>query len=325
MKKLFLTLFFAVLATAGMYAQQISVVSSGGTTTLYQTLQDAVDGADPGSVIYLPGGGFGKNDTVTVTKKLTIIGIGHYAKKGNVDGATIISGSLSFKEGSSGSAVMGCYITGDVGIYANVNDVLIRYCNVQNVRVYDPSCLETTVNQCYLRNGAHFHGANGYFTNNVSKDVWNLCNGYIENNLFTTNKRVFGEDRFETKWSNSSIIRGNIIITTTTYGYNEGPDAIVSGNMCPSTDWNIDTDLITVNADWNDVFENYNGGAVSPASNFHFKEAYAQYENQVGIYSGTGFKDEQLAPVPYIVAKRVDTETDASGKLNVKIRVKAGQ
>ena len=74
---------------------------------------------------------------------------------------------------------------------------------------------------------------------------------------------------------------------------------------------------------WNDVFVNYNNGAVSTSSNFHFKEAYKQYENQVGIYAGTGFDDEALPPVPYIVAKHIDDHTDAAGKLNIKIRVKA--
>ena len=70
------------------------------------------------------------------------------------------------------------------------------------------------------------------------------------------------------------------------------------------------------------VFENANG--ISPTSNFHFTESNQQYENEVGIYAGDGFNDELIAPVPHIVAKRVDEQTDASGRLNVKIRVKAG-
>ena len=74
---------------------------------------------------------------------------------------------------------------------------------------------------------------------------------------------------------------------------------------------------------WVDIFTNWNGGAISPISDFHIKEGskYSSY----GIYAGTGFSDNQLAPVPYIVAKDVKEQTDASGKLNVKIRVKAGQ
>ena len=85
MKKIIFTLFLAIMATTGLYAQQISVVSSGGTTSLYRTLQEAIEGAEPGSVIYLPGGGFPISDDVKITKKLTIIGIGHYIKSGNID------------------------------------------------------------------------------------------------------------------------------------------------------------------------------------------------------------------------------------------------
>ena len=116
MKKLFLTLFLTVMATAMMYAQQIVVVSATGDTDVFQTLPDAIQGATPGSVIYLPGGGFPISDDVKITKKLTIIGIGHYAENGNVDGFTSINGNLHLDGGSSGSAVMGCYITGTVYI-----------------------------------------------------------------------------------------------------------------------------------------------------------------------------------------------------------------
>ena len=94
--------------------------------------------------------------------------------------------------------------------------------------------------------------------------------------------------------------------------------------MCP-IEYEIDPDLIKIDADWSEVFENYNGGAISPVSDFHFKGDYKQYESQVGVYAGGVDFDKQLAPVPYIVAKHVDEQTDASGKLNVKIRVKAGQ
>ena len=321
MKKLFFSLFFVILATIGLYAQQISVVSPGGATSIYRTLQEAIEGAASGSTIYLPGGGFPISNDLEITKKLTIIGIGHCNKNDNVDGTSIITGKLSFKEGSSGSAVIGCYVTSDIDIYANVNDILIKYCNFYIAHVFDPSCLGTTVNQCYLRSGANFHGANGYFTHNISQDIWNLDNGFIEYNIFTTSKYVFGSGN-DNRCDNSSII-GNVLLAPDNYW--QGGDCIVSGNMCTYNWVEIDPDLIKIDADWSEVFENYNGGAISPVSDFHFKGDYKQYESQVGVYAGGVDFDKQLAPVPYIVAKHVDEQTDASGKLNVKIRVKAGQ
>ena len=76
---------------------------------------------------------------------------------------------------------------------------------------------------------------------------------------------------------------------------------------------------------WNELFVNYNNGSVNPMSNFHFTEAYQQYESQVGVYVGGVDFDKQIAPVPYIVAKRIAEETDAAGQLKIKVRVKAGE
>ena len=321
MKKLFLTLFLTVITTAMLQAQQISVVSSGGTTKLYNTLADAINGADPGSVIYLPGGGFPISDDVKITKKLTIIGIGHYVKSGNVDGITTISGNFFFNEGSSGSAIMGCYITGNVIIGdgdASVNDALIKYCNLNNVEVKNNTCLNIIVNQNYVRGSVY--NVNGLITNNIiGNSIRGVMGGTISYNIIQSGSYGIG--------ANDSFISNNILFADGHGGYGwqhyiiEGYNNIVSNNMCR---YNCGDDCINIGEiNWTDVFVNYLG--TTPASNFHFKDEYKQYENQVGIYAGDGFNDNQLAPVPYIVAKHVDQQTDAQGKLNIKIRVKAGQ
>ena len=328
MKKIILSLFLALMATTGLYAQQISVVSSRGSTSVYRTLQEAIEGADPGSVIYLPGGGFTITDSVKITKKLTIIGIGHYSKSGNVDGVTTISGNLWFNEGSSGSAVMGCYITGNVNIGdggASVNDILIRYCNLNSVQVKNSTCQETVVNQNYIRSGLNATQAKVEITNNVIKYISNLDGGFISNNIITKGY-LSGNYYYHLHNVYNSVITGNIFLKSESIGssstsYNNS----ALGNMGWTT-FSIDEKYINLkDINSSAPFVNYNSGTISPTSDFHFKEAYSQYENQVGIYAGTGFNDQQIAPVPYIVAKRVDEQTDASGKLNVKIRVKAGE
>ena len=319
MKKLFLTFVFAIVATLAAMAQQISVVSTTGATSLYRTLQDAIEGADPGSVIYLPGGGFPISDEVKITKKLTIIGIGHYVKSGNVDGITTISGNLFFNDGSSSSAVMGCYISGDVNIGdggASVNDVLIRYCNLNSVQVKNYTCMGIIANQNYIRNICSFNYSNVTITNNVAGMIKEIDGGIVNNNIIFHGWAPL-------KNIKNSIVQNNIIIgmgSSEVGSESTFSDNIVLGNMRRFS-WGENP--IVIDVAWNDIFINFNGGAISPASDFHFKEAYKQYENQVGIYAGDGFNDNQLAPVPYIVAKRVDEQTDASGKLNVKIRVKA--
>ena len=334
MKKLFLTFAFAIVATLTAMAQQISVVSTTGATTLYRTLQDAIEGADPGSVIYLPGGGFSIADSVKINKKLTIIGIGHKSNNDNVDGVTTISGNLFFNEGSSSSAVIGCYITGDVNIGedGNVDNVLITYCNLNGIGVINNLCMETTVKQNYIRGSAVFNGSKATVSNNiVGGGIGKVNGGQILNNIIVGHYHDGTPGRFHLDYgcigASNSLIKGNLITTTTNYSNDAyyfqmligGNNTIIS-NM---SKYDFGDDCINLGeVDWNNVFVKYNG--VSATSNFHFKEDYTQYEGQVGIYHGT-FNDNQLAPVPYIVDKRVDEQTDASGKLNVKIRVKAGQ
>ncbi len=333
MKKLFLTFVFAIVATLTVMAQQISVVSTTGATSLYRTLQEAIEGADPGSVIYLPGGGFNISDEVKITKKLTIIGIGHYVKSGNVDGITTIFGSLWFNEGSSGSAVMGCYITGDVNIGeggASINDVLIRYCNLNSVQVKNSSCSDVIVNQNYIRNLSHFSSSPTKVTNNVCLRLSSISGGIVSNNIITYISSYNGPVIVSI---NNSVFCDNIILNSQsdTYGYystfSSFSNNTCTGNMVFRYQYNeqqcLPNDVINMTVQgWTEVFVNANGGAISPVSNFNFKEDYQQYSS-CGIYGGTGFNDNQLAPVPYIIAKRVDEQTDASGKLNVKIRVKA--
>lgn len=127
----------ALLATMTAAAQNIAAVSPSNATTIYQTLEEAIVGAESGSTIYLPGGGFQIKDETKINKKLTIMGVSHRGDIDNVDGATVISGNLWFNEGSSGSAILGCYIHGAVNIGEDgiVNNVTVKLCNLDVVNV----------------------------------------------------------------------------------------------------------------------------------------------------------------------------------------------
>ena len=324
-KKLFLVC-AALMCTVALMAQNISVVSSGGSTKLYRTLEAAIKGADPNSVIYLPGGGFPIADSVKITKKLTIIGIGHKAKNENADGITLINGNLFFNEGSSDSAVMGCYITGDINIGeggAAVNDILIRYCNLNAVSVKNSICQETVVNQNYIRGNSNFGSSGATFTNNIASAVCNLKGGIIKYNYIKTYSggSAYGTVYILYGCDNSTISNNIFPFRATNCGNGIGASNIYASDNMGKID--LGDNFINM-SDFSDLFVNDAG--ITPASDFHFTEAYNQY-SYIGPYStetgSTGFNDKQLAPAPYIVAKHIDDHTDASGKLNIKIRVKA--
>lgn len=334
MKKKIITLLVALMATvASVHAQQISVVAPNGATTLYRTFPDAIKGATAGSVVYLPGGAFTIPDSVKITKKLTIIGIGHKANGGNVDGGTLINGNLFFNEGSDGSAVMGCYLSGFIKIAEDgpVDDVVVRQCNLYYVQVLKSACSGIIINQNYLRvpgnitYNHNFSGCDVVFSNNItSQQVCNIGSGKVTNNIILTYNRGGGigsSDRFSLQ-AVSAEISGNIISKSN--GLIHSGNAVSNNNLI-LTNGSWGDNPIVIDADVNDIFVNYNNGAVSTASNFHFKDEYKEYESQVGIYAGTGFSDGALPPVPYIVAKKIDDKTDAAGKLNIKVRVKASE
>ena len=329
-KKLFI-LCAALVWTVALVAQNISVVAANGSTKLYRTLQAAIEGADPNSTIYLPGGGFPIADSVKITKKLTIIGIGHKTKNDNVDGVTTISGNLFFNEGSSSSAVMGCYITGNVNIGENnavVNDVLVKYCNLNSVQISNGLCLGTTITQNYVRGDSSFGSSTDVsLINNVIGRICDIASGCIKFNMICYNN--YYNYGYGNSNSTPTLVNvNNTLITNNIFRYGTGRGNIGGGSANTTNANYLESgsygdNPIVIDAVVDDIFVNINGWGISPTSDFHFKDEYKQYENQIGIYAGDGFNDKQLAPVPYIVAKKIDEQTDAAGKLNIKIRVKA--
>ena len=323
MKKVVLSLVLMIAAVT-VSAQQIAVVSSSGATTMCQTLGDAISKASSNSVIYLPAGGFQISDDVKISKKLTIVGVTHKANSDNVEGNTIISGNLNFVGGSDNSAVMGCYISGNVNIGhddSEITGILIKYCNLNSVQVKRKGNESTSlvsgtkVNQCYVRSGSYFGFSSISFTNNV---VGNAYVEYIKGGKIANN--IFCNDGYALLQVYSVSITDNYFHSSPHTG---GDGLTTSGNMCYGFNWgdNPINAGLSNRSEWNQVFQEPLG--CTPASNFHFKEKYAEYEGKVGIYGGTGFSEGCMPPVPYVSVKEIDEQTDAAGNLKVTLRVKA--
>ncbi len=347
MKKIFLLTALAVLlGIASASAQQIAVVSESGETTVYQTFEAAINGSEPSSVIYLPGGGFPISDDLKITKPLTIIGIGHKSNNDNVDGNTKIIGNLWFNEGSSSSAVLGCHISGNVIIGddgASVNFVMVKCCNLNSIQVKNSTCMGIFINQNYIRSASLFNQSNATITNNIIHSIYGVNNGSITYNILASyyyhtwggGPGVTYYEAYDCITADNTQIKNNIIIpkenkTTHPSTFSQvmyrifcGSNNVIINNLLKL---DLGEDPMNIgDVDWNDFFVGFNNGAISPASNFHLQENYLQYENIYGIYGGTYFDDHQTASVPYIVAKRIDEQTDASGHLGIRIRVKAGE
>lgn len=322
MKRFLISWCFALLAIVMVDAQQIAVVSISGVTSVFPTLAEAIEGSESGSVIYLPGGSFPISDDVKITKKLMIIGIGHDAQSDNVDGRTLISGNLSYESGSDVSALIGCYVTGNVNIgtaETPVHSVTVKYCNLNSIQVNHRDCINTEVNQNYIRNTSNCNYAIANFTNNIMHSLIFVGGGKICNNIFVSKYVVNGDWALPLYRINNAVINYNVLLDH--WQIHQGNDCQASDNMLIGNSWG--NNCINIHVNWTDVFVNHAG--ITPVSDYHFKEDFKEYEDKVGLYGGTGFSDSALPPVPYIVEKDIPEQTDASGKLNIKIKVKAGE
>lgn len=332
MKKIILTMLVAFAATLSVQAQQIAVVSTDGSTAFYRTLKTAIEDAGPGSVIYLPGGGFPIDDDVIITKKLNIFGIGHKAKGVNADGYTTISGNLHFGQGSDGSAIEGCYISGTVNIAETskdypVTDITIRKCNLDKVAVHDKDCQDITVNQNYIRSTSTFAYSRATITNNVLRAVQYLNGATICNNIFIggvyTSRSGYANGNYAFLDVKSSSINDNVSFVPMRFESTTTNDNCqADGNMVHDDSFG-DNCIWVGYAEWSSIFKNPAG--ITPNSNFHYQEEYLQHETKCGLYGGTDFDDDALPPTPYVIQKKIDTKTDAAGMLNIHIRVKASE
>lgn len=320
MKKVVLSIVLMIAAVT-VSAQQIAVVSSSGATTMCQTLGDAISKASSNSVIYLPAGGFQISDDVKISKKLTIVGVTHKANSDNVEGNTIISGNLNFVGGSDNSAVMGCYISGNVNIGNDdnaVNGILIKYCNLGSVQVSNNQCSNTKVNQNYIRGGSNFNGASAIIQNNILHSVLMITGGDISYNVFTSRYYYVGT-LYALFYVYDATVSNNVFLESS--GIHSGSNCQTSQNLTNKTAWGDDGINLGL-ANWDGVFKNNSG--VTPVSDYTFVGDYAEYNSKAGIHSGgTGFNPDCLPPVPYVSVKEIDEQTDAAGNLKVTLRVKA--
>ena len=219
----------ALIATMTAWAQNIAVVNSSNSTTIYQTLDEAINKATDGSVIYLPGGGFQISGETKINHRVTIMGVSHHGDTDNVDGATIIAGNLNFVEKSSGSAVVGVYVSGNINVGTETDSVLnftVRYCNVGSIQVKNSQSSGMVVNQTYLRNNCNFGNCNVRLINNVLHSLQGVNGGMVDHNIVTSSQAY---PRTSTYWPRytlfnvrNCVISNNIFITFDYYSLEEG-------------------------------------------------------------------------------------------------------
>lgn len=315
----------ALFATMAVNAQSIAAVSPSNVTTMYQTLDDAVTKAEDGSIIYLPGGGFKVSGDTKIKKQLTIMGVSHRIDADNEDGATVVAGDLNFEGGSSGSSVVGAFISGNINVGTvedKVTNFTVRFCNVNSIQVKNGNSSGMIVNQCYLRGNSNFGECNVRLENNILHSVQYINGGVINHNIITTYANIGGSYYSLYKIYNSAITNNFLLDSWARNTYS----CDVSNNCIGSSTWGENPIQWGEGGKWDNVFEKNKG--ISINSNFKLKSDVGKNAGtdgtDLGIYGGSGFNDDKsLAPIPRIVSKKVDEHTDGSGMLHIEVKVKA--
>lgn len=338
----------ALAATMTAAAQNIAVVSPSNETSIYQTLDEAITSEETisGSTIYLPGGSFQVKDESKIDKKLTIMGVSHRGDTDNADGATIIAGNLNFIGGSSGSSVVGAYISGNINVGTAedaVENLTVRFCNANSIQVSNGASSGLVVNQCYLRNNSNFGLCNVKLENNILHSILNVRGGIINHNVVVYN-RYLGYYDYYTDFAGHYVPGDSYRALEVVYdssitnnffldgggAFHHGENNYASHNCLGNRDWGENCIFLEQGKEWKDVFEKPLGIVIS--SNYHLKEnwvkdngSYKGTDNtEIGIYGGsTPFSDKAVAPIPRIISKKVDEHSNAVGTLTINVTVKA--
>ena len=115
--KIFLFVLTGVLALVinNAISQNLIAVQNGGTTSFYSSLDSAVNNAQNGDTIYIPGGNYTINDTIN--KRIHLVGSGIHPDSANVTSMTLISGysQIILDSGADNGSVTGIYFLYPMG------------------------------------------------------------------------------------------------------------------------------------------------------------------------------------------------------------------
>ena len=267
-------LFFAVLITCGLFAQQASAkiwrVNSnsnyngtslwgdnfGGTSTypVFAQLANANSSnlVSSGDTLYVEGSTIAY-DNVTFTKKLVIIGPGYFLTENPKVSNDVLSanvGEVVFNTGSQGSQLLGVTIISVYGIDINVSNILIKRCKIDYSVTVTYNISDISIVQNYFTNinnnntsaiavSPYGFPTNFVFNNNISKRTLLLAYSTTTYTAQECNHNVFDCPAISGKPSiqlNTGSFKNNILKTpTATVNINGGSNQNISYNISASS------------------------------------------------------------------------------------------
>lgn len=339
MQKLFVLCVAACFWIEATYSQNVIVLHHNSTPSFFTTLGDAVNSASSGDTIYLPGGQM-QIGTLTIDKKLHIIGAGYRNDSSMATGRTYLDGIIILITGADSSSLEGFYLTNYISLGTAPSNQAVDNLKFSRLNVSLFSLGFTSENkqaencmitECVIRIALYGYGVQNLLVEKCivgvadcsSSFLINSCDeSIIKNCIFlygSPGNYLFSSD-------SNCVYLNNVIFTnaTTVYELN-GFNNSWEYNLCnkPISAPLEDSSYENVS----NLFEDYVCGNAFEDHDFHLADPTNYFGNdatQVGIY-GTlqPFKDGAFPGNPHISYKNIGAGTDANGNLQINIKVEA--
>ena len=279
--------------------------------------RDAYEAAENGALITLSTGNHMRDGSIDIRKSITIIGSGAfgedetlsyinsiyiYADNVRIEGL-FIRESIEFREWVKNTRVLHCYAKNLYG--SEHTNTIIDQCVIDNNNIrwgdYKNYCIKNSI----IRE-SESNSTNATFINDAIFKIPSGNCGYATYRNCVMGVDFWGE---EITLQSPGIYYNNVFFR---YDDNaEKKDELVVVNYaqgCVHSGNTVDT--------YNQLY-----GGVTNLTAMPNTTALGDDETKVGPEGGTGFKF--FPAIPRIISKKIDRQTDAEGKINVKIQVQA--
>lgn len=337
---------FTIITAGSIHAQSRIVVQSGESMQAFGHFSQALEAAQPGDIIYLPGGATDIG-TAYIEKPITLIGAGHHPQHTTATGVTMLNGTLIMRQADpeiplENIHLEGFHISGDIRIGSsqtnqNVNQVTIRRCSLEDLRLGASGTSDAEqihIIENLIRGRVYGYDAqNVLFAKNIiQQQFWNFNgNTLITNNIFLdgTGSSVSTSFRYI---SNVEFANNVILCRSNTWCFRD-----MSANTFNHNLWHHDFSMPEGSTGVNnikdqpidDIFFNHTGHSFSYEFNYQLNEnspgiGAGNDNTDIGIY-GTSkpYKEGAVPHNPQIKSKNIANETNEEGKLQVEIEVQA--
>ena len=349
MKKLFLMFFALFSMSAHVFADGLTATLQQGDvmTPFYgvDAFKQAYDAAQDGAVITLSPGKF--NDVSSISKQITVIGAYAFDAKST---ETTILGSLTVA--AHNIKIEGIYFSGSVSLgtssLSSITNCTLRRCWIETSLIGSYKHDNTLVDQCVIKKEQAMAKSSNYCIKNSTINYFVEINS-VSNIAYITNCVVW--HWFGCKYSSSQYIedttykRPYAIYKNNYLGlYKSEKSSITLSLTSPSEFYNNRFCQTYMKKDYEDsepysfiknITISYGTGCIHENNVKGDQKFNAYYEypahpvdapigsdgTPVGPYGGTGFSE--YPAIPRIISKTIDSNSDAEGKINVKITVKA--